>query len=46
MSGQWLNYEMKKAFINNFLLLNPIKGVTLANADIFLADFFLHKSDM
>ena len=38
MSGQKLNYEVKKAFLNNFLLLNTIKEVTLANA-------LLHKPD-
>ena len=35
----------EKAFLNNFILLDPIKDVALANADTFpLA--FLHKSDM
>ena len=33
----------EKAVIDNFILLNPIKGVTVANADIFLLAF-LHKS--
>ena len=33
----------EKALINNFILLNPIKGVSVANADIFLLAF-LHKS--
>ena len=36
---------MKKAFINNFFLLNPIKRVILVNADIFLIGF-LRKSDI
>ena len=35
----------EKVFINNFLLLNPVKGFTLANADIFILSF-LRKSDM
>ena len=45
ISGQWLNWDVKKALIKNILLLNPIKGVTLANADIFLLAF-LHESDI
>ena len=46
-SNEWGVDELRgeKAFTNNFLLLNPIKKGTLANADIFLLSF-LHKSDV
>ena len=38
-------WEVKKAFISNFLLFNLIKLVNLADSDVFLL-VFLHKSDM
>ena len=45
MSGQKVKCEVITAFIHSFLFINSIKGLTLANADIFLLPF-LYQSDM